>query len=164
MQIGLKKAGETKIHLCHQSTWWCNYSEHYNRSQRQRSNRAGREVQVSCAQPWKVLIMMMMLRLPPKRDAGCWKLDIPLKCSIIDCSNGSRAWEFINLHVRPICVTQFECQKVKFQTKTQNTHSGLDDNVADRYFMFPRKHITIFIFIKVQKGRQTVPEVQCTCK
>lgn len=97
-------------------------------------------------------------------ETGCWKLDIPLKCSIIDCSNGSRAWEFINLHVRPIFVTQFECQKVKFQTKTQRTHSGLDDNVADRYFMFPRKHITIFIFITVREGRQTVPEVQCTCK
>lgn len=90
-------------------------------------------------------------------ETGCWKLDMPLKCSIIDCSNGGRAWEFINLHVRPIFVTQFECQKVKFQTKTQNTHSGLDD----RYFMFPRKHITKYLS-SLKFG--TVPEVQCTCK
>lgn len=144
---------ETKIHLCHQSTWWCNYSEHYNRSQRQRSNGAGREVQVSCAQPWKVLIMMMMLRLPPKRDAGCWKLDIPLKCSIIDCSNGSRAWEFINLHVRPIFVTQFECQKVKFQTKTQNTQGARRQCSRLKLYVPAKTHNNIYLHYS--QGGQT---------
>lgn len=117
-------------------------------------NGAAREVQVSCAQPWKVLIMlMMMLRLPPKRDAaGCLKLDIPLKCSIIDCSNGGRAWDFINLHVRPIFVTQFECQKVKFQTKTQNTHTQRARRQCSRQILYvPAKtHNKIFIFITVR--------------